>query len=171
MPSTGNSLVATPPRTLVLVVEDDPNLSSFYRSALQMAGYAVATAEDGVSALRQVEDVVPAVLVLDLGLPCLSGFDVAREMGARRPSVPIVVVTGSTDSVDLAEFACVLRKPITATALIEAVENCLRKRAAPRRTAPEARLPVPPASVRAIDPEVASRARPMLRLRRRPAAR
>ena len=172
MPSIGNSLVATPPRTMVLVVEDDPTLSSFYRSALQIAGYAVATADDGFSALRQIDDVVPAALVLDLGLPRLSGFDVGREMAAHLPFVPIVVVTGSTDAIDPADFACVLRKPITATALIEAVEKCLQQAGRTRRTAAEARVRVPPlGSVRAIAPEVASRARRTLRLRRRPAAR
>jgi DNA-binding response OmpR family regulator len=156
---------------MVLVVEDDPTLSSFYRSALQIAGYGVATADDGVSALRQIDDVVPAALVLDLGLPRLSGFDVGREMAAHLPLVPIVVVTGSADVLNHAEFACVLRKPITATALIEAVENCLHKDRQTPNTGADTRVRIPSDSVRAVSPEVACRVRPTIRLRRRPAAR
>jgi DNA-binding response OmpR family regulator len=168
MPSIGDSLATTLPRQMVLVVEDDPGLSSFYRSALQIAGFAVATAEDGVAALRHIDGAVPRAVVLDLGLPRLSGFDVGREVAAHLPFVPIVVVTGSTEAIDAAHFTCVLRKPITATTLIEAVESCLQ-RAGGRRPRPVQRaLRLPLVPIRAVPPVAASHSRPMPRLRRRP---
>ena len=125
MPSTAGLHSAVHPQ--ILVVEDDPTLCTFYRSALQIAGYEVITADDGISALRQIDGSTPEALVLDLGLPRLSGLDVGREVAAHLPQLPIVVVTGSAEEIDATDFACVLRKPITAIALIEAVEDCLRR--------------------------------------------
>ena len=125
MPSTAGPHSTVHPQ--VLVVEDDPTLCTFYRSALQIAGYAVTTADDGISALRQIDGSTPEALVLDLGLPRLSGRDVGREVAAHLPELPIVVVTGSSEEIDAANFACVLRKPISAIALIDAVEKCLRR--------------------------------------------
>ena len=171
MPIIGNSPATTLPRPLVLVVEDDPTLCGFYRSALQIAGYAVATAEDGISALRHIDRSVPGAVVLDLGLPRLSGLDVGREVAAHLPGVPIVVVTGTSDAIDSAHFRCVLRKPITASALIEAVEQCLRRGAGSRRPPEGPSLRIPMVPTRRVPPALASRSRPMLRLRRRPAAR
>jgi CheY-like chemotaxis protein len=115
----------------VLVVEDDRTLRTFYQSALMIAGFHVLTAEDGVEALRKVEGYGPAALVLDLGLPRMSGRDVQRELLAHDHlrNIPIVVVTGS-DSADIDDhqFTCVLRKPVSAEALIMAVTRCLTER-------------------------------------------
>jgi CheY-like chemotaxis protein len=113
----------------VLVVEDDAPLRELYRSALRAAGYAVVAVEDGVDALRRVERGRPEAVILDLGLPRLSGRDVQRELKSSPDTqhIPIVVVSG-TDTSDLnpEDFACVLNKPISAEALILAVQHCLR---------------------------------------------
>jgi len=163
MPSTAGLHSVDHPK--VLVVEDDPTLCTFYRSALQIAGYVVITADDGVSALRQIDGSTPEALVLDLGLPRLSGRDVGREVAAHLPQLPIVVVTGSSEEIDAADFACVLRKPISAMALIEAVENCVRphrRRGSPATTADDQ---TSPNGGRSAQP---SRTRPLsVRLRRR----
>src|SRR5699024_3337495 len=123
------------------------------------------------SALRQIDGAVPGAVVLDLGLPGLSGFDVGREVAAHLPLVPIVVVTGSTEAIDSAQFACVLRKPITATALIEAVENCVRREGSFRPASAKAPIRIPIGPTRTVPPAIASRTRPTVRLRRRPTAR
>ena len=112
----------------MLVVEDERALRTFYQSALMIAGYAVVTAEDGVEALRTVEGYQPSAVVLDLGLPRMSGHDVTRELFAHDNlrDIPIIVVTGSdVSAAQAAAFACVLRKPITAESLIAAVARCL----------------------------------------------
>lgn len=118
-------------RITVLVVEDDAALRTFYRSALMLDGYAVVTAADGIEALWRIEGDAPAAVVLDLGLPKLSGRDVRREIGAHAATqdIPIVVVTGDTRNLDPTEFDCVLRKPITPEALIEAVRQCIERAA------------------------------------------
>jgi DNA-binding response OmpR family regulator len=114
-------------RNVILVVEDDPPLRELYRAALVAAGYAVFAVEDGVDALRFVEARTPAAVVLDLGLPRLHGRDVHREMAAQglTQQVPVVVVTGSPDDINEAEFSCVLRKPIRPDDLVNAVRRCL----------------------------------------------
>ena len=66
-------------RGTILVVEDDPALRTFYRSALMIAGYTVVSAEDGIDALRRLDEgLTPDLVVLDVALPRLSGRDVQR---------------------------------------------------------------------------------------------
>jgi DNA-binding response OmpR family regulator len=114
----------------VLVVEDDPTLRELYRSGLTIAGHAVVAVEDGIDALRRVERRRPDAVVLDLGLPRVSGRDVQRELRANPETrnIPIVIVSG-TDVSDLNpnDFACVLRKPISVEKLVAAVQDCLRR--------------------------------------------
>jgi chemosensory pili system protein ChpA (sensor histidine kinase/response regulator) len=119
-------------RNTVLVVEDDLGLRNLYRAALRSAGYSVIAVEDGVDALRRIDDRVPGAVVLDLGLPRLNGLDVSRELKSRPDTrhIPIVVVSGTdVDELDSRDFACVLRKPIDADAIVAAVERCLRTHA------------------------------------------
>jgi DNA-binding response OmpR family regulator len=123
-------LSSVAPKTTILVVEDDPDLRSLYRTALTAAGYAVVAANDGVAALRALENNVPDAVVLDLGLPRLGGRDFHAELAShnRTANVPVVVVTGEhITERDQKQFSCVLRKPVHVEALIYQIENCLRR--------------------------------------------
>lgn len=114
----------------VLIVEDDPELRTLYRAMLQMEGFAVVGVEDGIDALRHIETDPPDAVVLDLGLPRLSGRDVQREIAGRLEmrGIPIVIVTGEPiDDLDPKDFACILRKPLDPQSLVKAVHDCLRK--------------------------------------------
>ena len=118
-------------KATILVVEDDSALRTFYRRALMLVGYTVVTVEDGIDALRHIESNVPDLVVLDIGLPRLGGLDVQADLRSRAETrrVPIMIVSGTeTREMNLRDFACVLRKPVTAEQLIEAVETCLRDR-------------------------------------------
>jgi two-component system phosphate regulon response regulator PhoB len=113
------------------VVEDDPALRALYRSSLLAAGYAVVAVDDGVDALRQIDLKAPSAVLLDLGLPRLTGGDVQREMRARESTrdIPIVVVTGSeVIDVDGSHVDCVLRKPVDIDDVMKAIESCLHQR-------------------------------------------
>ena len=113
----------------ILVVEDDPGLRDLYRSALRAAGYAVIGVEDGVDALRVIDKGKPRAVVLDLALPRLSGQEVIKDIRANAAtrSIPVIVVTGTdTTNLDSAQFACVLKKPISADDLVTTVEQCLK---------------------------------------------
>src|SRR5688572_24615189 len=113
----------------ILVVEDDPALRTFYRSALMIAGYTVITVQDGIEALRRIESSAPDLIVLDISLPRLGGRDVLQELKAHTDTrrIPIMVVSGTeTRDLDPEDVACIMRKPVTAEELITAVEKCLR---------------------------------------------
>lgn len=104
--------------------------------ALTIGGYHVIACEDGIEALRFIEGDEPAAIVLDLGLPRLSGRDVQRELASHAETrhIPIIVVTGDTRALNEEDFACVLRKPVSPEGLLSAVEACLRERGLrPRR--------------------------------------
>jgi CheY-like chemotaxis protein len=114
----------------VLVVEDDPYLRNLYRSALTSAGYSVIAVEDGLDALRRVDEQTPSAVVLDLALPRLDGRDVHRELRSRPETrhVPVVVVSGTnTEDLNPDDFASVLHKPVLPDVVVMAVERSLRK--------------------------------------------
>ena len=88
--------MATPrKRPLVLVVEDDPTLGDVMLTALKDDGLDVKLAHDGDEAMRDVDDLSPSVMVLDLMMPKRDGFSVLRELRAdgRISHLPVIVVT------------------------------------------------------------------------------
>jgi CheY-like chemotaxis protein len=116
-----------PRRARILVVEDDRDLRVLFASALMMAGYTVVVAEDGIDALRRIEEDRPHGIVLDLDLPRLGGRDVQQEIASRADTrdIPIIVVTGSDEELDPEDFRCVLRKPVQPDEVVEAVIKCV----------------------------------------------
>jgi two-component system OmpR family response regulator len=68
--------------------------------ALRFQGYTVETAPDGARALRAVETFRPDLLVLDIMLPDMEGFDVAQRLGAQRAQVPIIFLTARDSTED-----------------------------------------------------------------------
>jgi two-component system copper resistance phosphate regulon response regulator CusR len=77
----------------VLVVEDDPDLLAVLPRILSSAGYAVRTASDGEDGLSKVLDDAPALAILDVGLPKLSGYELARELRSRGYQFPVLMLT------------------------------------------------------------------------------
>lgn len=81
--------------TRILVVDDDPGLQFTLRAILEEEGYSVGVAGDGFEALNDVERRLPALLLLDIGMPRMDGFRFAAELERRglRSKIPIVVLT------------------------------------------------------------------------------
>jgi two-component system copper resistance phosphate regulon response regulator CusR len=77
----------------VLVVEDDPDLLAVLPRILSTAGYVVRTASDGEDGLSKVLDDAPAIAILDVGLPKLSGYELARELRSRGYQFPVLMLT------------------------------------------------------------------------------
>jgi DNA-binding response OmpR family regulator len=77
----------------VLVVEDDPDLLAVLPRILSTAGYVVRTASDGEDGLNKVLDDAPAIAILDVGLPKLSGYELARELRSRGYQFPVLMLT------------------------------------------------------------------------------
>jgi two-component system KDP operon response regulator KdpE len=76
----------------ILIVDDEPQLRRALRRALEGHGYAVREAEDGASALAEVQAFKPDVVLLDLVLPDMSGVDVCREL-RRDHQTPVIVLS------------------------------------------------------------------------------
>lgn len=77
----------------VLVVDDEPNIVDIVSMALRYQGFTVASAGDGAGAIAAVGTFRPDLMVLDVMLPDMEGFEVARRLGDRRADVPIVFLT------------------------------------------------------------------------------
>jgi DNA-binding response OmpR family regulator len=79
----------------VLVVDDDPNIRSLLRQELTEAGYAVRLAEDGRKALALIREEVPGLVILDVMMPEMNGFDVAAVLknDPATMSIPIIILS------------------------------------------------------------------------------
>jgi two-component system, OmpR family, response regulator len=86
------------PEARLLVVEDEPNIRELLATSLRFAGFEVETADDGASALALAEKCDPDLVVLDVMLPDVDGFEVTRRLRDRGRQQPIVFVT-ARDSV------------------------------------------------------------------------
>lgn len=84
--------MTTRERPLILTVEDESRISRYLRSSLQMAGYDVLVANDGVQALEQVQAYQPDLILLDLGLPHMHGYEVLERV-RQQSEVPVIVLT------------------------------------------------------------------------------
>src|ERR687895_864289 len=82
---------APPPR--VLVVDDEPNIVDLIMMALRYQGFEAASAATGREAISAVERLRPQVMILDVMLPDMDGFEVAERLGAGRGEVPIIFLT------------------------------------------------------------------------------
>src|SRR5947209_2532628 len=84
----------------VLLVEDDPAARQGLELALRRLGYGVHAAETGEAALRDVRDAAADVVVLDVMLPGLDGFEVCRRL-RRGSDIPVIMLTARSDDLDI----------------------------------------------------------------------
>ncbi len=92
--------VATARASRVLVVEDEPEVREILSAVLRSDGHAVVACEDGDSALVELEIDEFDLVITDLGMPGLSGWDVARAVKEQRPGTPVAMVTGWSEQID-----------------------------------------------------------------------
>jgi two-component system OmpR family response regulator len=85
--------------TKVLIVEDDPNLLATLKYNLQKDGYDAVTAVDGAEALETARKEKPDIIILDIMLPVMNGFEVCRIL-RKEMTVPILMLTAKTDEMD-----------------------------------------------------------------------
>jgi DNA-binding response OmpR family regulator len=83
----------------ILVVDDEPGMLELISMYLRREGFDVETARDGVSALHKFHDRPPSLIVLDLMLPGIDGWEVCRQV-RRESGVPILMLTARDDEVD-----------------------------------------------------------------------
>jgi DNA-binding response OmpR family regulator len=115
----------------ILLVDDDPDLLEVTGFALQQAGFLVVKAADGELALQAFEREQPDLAVLDVNMPRLSGFDVARKL-RERSAVPLMMLTVRGEEDDVIRALALgaddyLTKPFSPKILIACIKALLRR--------------------------------------------
>src|SRR5689334_7224598 len=116
----------------ILIVDDYPDAVDIWALYLRSMGYRVSTASDGAEAIAQAERLLPDLIVLDLELPQVSGFDVAKHLRANPDThdIPLIAATGYShrgqlDHARNAGFDHILIKPADPDALVAEIERLL----------------------------------------------
>jgi two-component system, cell cycle response regulator DivK len=117
---------------LVLVVDDYEDNRIMYTEYLAYAGFRVIEAADGEEAILKAARLHPDVVVMDLSLPGIDGWEATRAIKADKPGMPVIALTGFSMShaQSAREAGCddFITKPCLPNALLEALERHLRKR-------------------------------------------
>jgi two-component system alkaline phosphatase synthesis response regulator PhoP len=141
------SIIAVPPqpdharrrtgrKTRILIVEDEPAMVAGLRDNFEYEGYDVISAGDGVSGLERVFTDDPDLVVLDVMMPRMSGLEVCKQVKARRPSVPIIMLTARGQEIDKVvglELGAddYVTKPFSIRELMARIKAVLRRAAQP----------------------------------------
>ena len=116
----------------ILVVEDDNGLQKYLKELLLDNGYAVQTVSDGIAALDYFKKTEPDLMVLDLGLPVMSGEAVCREIRKKYKDLPIIILTAKDSINDIVEGLNLgaddyMTKPFVADEFLARIKARLRK--------------------------------------------
>lgn len=125
----------------ILVAEDEIDVLNLVATNLKSSGYTVLKAEDGESALEQARHAIPALIVLDLMLPGLSGLEVCKALKSDPATrlIPIIMLTAKAEEVDRIvglELGAddYITKPFSPRELVLRVKSVLRRASAPADT-------------------------------------
>jgi two-component system, cell cycle response regulator DivK len=126
---------ATSPAPLILVVDDFQDNREMYAEYLEFSGYRVGTATNGQEAIDRANELRPDVIVMDLSLPVLDGWEATRRLkaGPLTKDVPVIALTGHAlkgHSQGAKEAGCdtFLAKPCLPQTLVEAINQLLDKK-------------------------------------------
>ena len=116
----------------ILVVDDEPNIVDVISMALRFQGFEVATAATGGEAITAVEEFRPHLLVLDIMLPDMDGFDVAVRLAAKHLSPPIIFLTARDATEDKIRGLTIggddyVTKPFSLEELVARIRTILRR--------------------------------------------
>jgi DNA-binding response OmpR family regulator len=125
----------------ILVVDDDPDVLEAISIILEANGYEVVTARDGLDGLDKVKVEKPDLMILDLLMPKMDGFEVCKELKdprrAKYAHIPIIILSSIKEQASRRRYELetglqldvddYVEKPIEHTILLERVENILKK--------------------------------------------
>ena len=116
----------------VLVVDDEPNIVDVISMALRFNGFTVGAAATGADALNQVREFKPDLVLLDVMLPDMEGFDIAKRLGAERSRTPIIFLTARDGTDDKIRGLSIggddyMTKPFSVEELLARVRTVLRR--------------------------------------------
>jgi CheY-like chemotaxis protein len=116
----------------VLLVEDDPSLLDMLGKTLQRAGFSVVTAVHGIDALAQLRALSVDIVVTDILMPGMDGFELIRTLRAKWPELPIVAMSGIEDTPNFRNQAlkfgakAALSKPVNRAHLVEVMRDVMQ---------------------------------------------
>ena len=124
--------MATAPEARLLVVDDEPSILELLSVSLRFAGFEVATAANGVDALNTARTFVPDLLVLDVMLPGLDGFEVARRLRSDGNATPVLFLTAKDATEDRVQGLTLggddyVTKPFSLEELVARIRTILRR--------------------------------------------
>jgi DNA-binding response OmpR family regulator len=117
---------------LILIIEDDPSIRLGLKKTLSFEGFAVAEAPDGERGLELAFERAPDLVVIDLMLPRLNGYEVAKTIRKHDPDVPLLILSAKAEEVDkLTGFDVgaddYVTKPFSARELVARIKAALRR--------------------------------------------
>jgi two-component system response regulator MprA len=115
-----------PVRAPILVIDDDPDIVDMLREALEGAGHRVITARDGLEGLERLRTVEPSLILLDMRMPRMDGWEFARAARERGNTAPVVVITAAGDASAWAKEIAAeayMAKPFTISQLLGVVDR------------------------------------------------
>lgn len=118
--------------TRILIVEDEPRIAAFVSRGLEAAGYETTVIEDGAEALEAALRGDGDLVLLDVGLPTMDGFEVLRELRSRGSGIPVIMLTARSSTRDTVEGLDAgandyVSKPFTFEELLARVRSRLRE--------------------------------------------
>jgi CheY-like chemotaxis protein len=127
-----NGMVTRPPRsTVVLVVDDDPDVLAALLEALDMEGYDVRGARDGIEALEAIRKQRPDLIITDLLMPTMTGFELLAVLhdDPALATIPTLIITaGRSPDASETTGSMVLPKPLDLDRLMRAITACTGER-------------------------------------------
>lgn len=115
------------PHPLILVVDDHPDLREVLALILEHHGFRVMLAEDGREALKRAEECRPDLVLMDLMMPRMNGYEATAQLNRNGdPPVPVVAITASrVDRQDLLDrgFSALLQKPVRSDDVVQTIRQ------------------------------------------------
>jgi CheY-like chemotaxis protein len=110
----------------VLLVEDDPTIRCLVQDVLVEEGYSVVAVEDGARALEVLDELRPSVILLDLYMPRVNGWEFLRTINQRSTDIPVVICSAVSVKELPKGVVASLKKPFKLDALVAAVKPFAR---------------------------------------------
>ena len=126
-------------RPLILAIDDEPNILKMISVNLSLEGYRIITASDGASALILFDEYEPDLVILDIIMPGMDGFEVIDRIRQRGSNVPIIILSGRDDVNSLREALDkgaddYIAKPFNIHLLLARVRSKIRRAGYPKQT-------------------------------------
>ena len=130
--------MSSEPSTIVCI-EDEPGVIELIRLILERRGFKVVGAVSGVEGLEVVRQVKPSLVLLDLMMPGMDGWEVYRRMkaDAMMKTIPVIIVTAKAEGIDevlakhIAKVDDYIKKPFSLQELLQSIERVLNRKKTP----------------------------------------